>query len=73
MNPNPRKVVELLPRLHENLSDVAHDRRAKMNQLGSVLMAYALEHIDEALADADRLLEKYEGPIKPRQGIGGRG
>lgn len=68
MNPNARKVVELLPRLHERLSDVAHARRARMNQLGSILMAYALEHIDEALSDSDRLLQDYEGPIKPPPG-----
>lgn len=68
MNPNARKVVELLPRLHERLSDEAHNRRARMNQLGSILIAYAMEHMDDALADADRLLQQYEGPITPRPG-----
>lgn len=68
MNPNTRKVVELMPKLHERLSDVAHERRARMNQLGSILMAYALEHIDDAISNADKLLEQYEGPITPRPG-----
>ena len=69
MSMNPRKVVELLPRVHQELSDVAHDKGAKMNQLGSLLVAYALEHLDDALADADRLLDKYEGPVNPKPGI----
>lgn len=32
-----------------------------MNQLGSVLVAYALEHLDDAIGEADRLLAEYEG------------
>jgi hypothetical protein len=69
MSMNPRKVVELLPRVHQELSDVAHERGAKMNQLGSILMAYALEHLDDAIAEADHLLAEYEGPVTPRPGI----
>lgn len=69
MSMNPRKVVELMPRVHQELSDVAHERGAKMNQLGSILMAYALEHLDDAIAEADRLLAEYEGPVTPRPGI----
>lgn len=61
MKPNPRKVVELLPKVHEKLSDAAHARRAKMNQLGSILVDYALEHLDDAIGEADRLLAEYEG------------
>lgn len=69
MSMNPRKVVELMPRVHQKLSDVAHERGAKMNQLGSILMAYALEHLDDAIAEADRLISEYEGPVTPRPGI----
>lgn len=69
MNPNPRKVVELMPRVHERLSDESHARRAKMNELGSLLLAYAMEHIDDALADAERLLKEYEGPARQQTSL----
>lgn len=72
MNPTPRKVVELMPRLHEKISDEAHARRVRMNHFGSILMAYALEHMDDALAEADRLTELYDGPPTQRPGIAPR-
>lgn len=55
-----RKVLEVMPELHERVSDVAHDKRIKMSVLSSVLIAYALENLERAIADADRLLAEAE-------------
>jgi hypothetical protein len=63
MSIHSRKVLEVLPRLHEHIKDAAHARRVPLNQLATVLAAYAAEHIEEAIHEADRLLAEWEGPI----------
>lgn len=63
-----RKVVELEPALHAAIIDAAHEMRCKVKELATVLIAYALEHKDDAIADADRLLTHWENaPEPPRQ------
>lgn len=55
-----RKVVELDERVHQALLDVAHTQRIKMKDLGTVLVAYGLENLERAVAEADRLLTEIE-------------
>ena len=60
-----RKVVELEPALHGAVTDLAHEMRCKVKDLSCVLIAYALEHKDDAIADADRLLSYWEQQPAP--------
>lgn len=65
MNDYMRKVIELNPSLHAAVIDAAHDQRCKVKDLAIVLVAYALEHLDDALHDADRLYVKWERAEPP--------
>lgn len=60
-----RKVIELNPALHAAVIDAAHDQRCKVKDLAIVLVAYALEHLDDALHDADRLYTHWERQEAP--------
>lgn len=64
-----RKVVELEPALHGAVVDLAHGLRCKVKDLSCVLVAYALEHKDDALAEADRLLTVWENAEPPTPGL----
>lgn len=64
-----RKVIELNPALHAAVIDAAHDQRCKVKDLSIVLVAYALEHIQDALHDADRLYTKWETAEAPEPGF----
>lgn len=55
-----RKVIELEPALHAAVIDLAHTHRCKVKDLSCVLIAYALEHKDDAIQEADRLLTHWE-------------
>lgn len=60
-----RKVVELNPALHAAVIDAAHTQRCKVKDLAIVLVAYALEHLDDALHEADRLYTHWESVAAP--------
>lgn len=60
-----RKVVKIEPALHAALTDLAHDMRCKVKDLSCVLVAYALEHKDDAISEADRLLAYWEAQPVP--------
>lgn len=60
-----RKVVELEPALHAAVTDLAHEMRCKVKDLSCILIAYALEHQENAIADADRLLSYWEAQPVP--------
>ena len=60
-----RKVIEVEPALHAAVQDLAHDMRCKLKDLGTVLLAYALEHKDAAIHEADRLLTHWEAQDVP--------
>lgn len=60
-----RKVIEVEPALHAAVQDLAHDLRCKLKDLGTVLLAYALEHKDDAIHEADRLLTHWESQDVP--------
>lgn len=60
-----RKVIELNPALHAAVIDAAHLQRCKVKDLGIVLVAYALEHLDDALHNADRLYTHWEQAEAP--------
>lgn len=60
-----RKVIEVEPALHAAVQDLAHNMRCKIKDLGTVLLAYALEHQDDALHEADRLLTHWEAQEVP--------
>lgn len=60
-----RKVVEIEPALHAALTDLAHEMRCKVKDLACVLVAYALEHKDDAIHEADRLLAYWEAQPVP--------
>lgn len=60
-----RKVVELDPALHATVVDHAHAMRCKVKDLATVLIAYALEHKDDAISEADRLLAYWEAQEAP--------
>lgn len=60
-----RKVVELDPALHAAVVDHAHNMRCKVKDLATVLIAYALEHKDDAILEADRLLTHWEAQEAP--------
>lgn len=64
-----RKVVELDIALHSAVLDVAHRHRCKVKDLATVLIAYAMEHLDDAIHDADRLLTKWENAEPPSPGL----
>lgn len=65
MSTTSRKVVELLPRLQQHVKDAANRRHVPLNQLATVLVAYAVEHMDDAIHEADRLLTEWEGLPEP--------
>lgn len=65
MSTTPRKVLEVLPRLQQRIKDEANSRRVALNLLATVLVAYAVEHMDDAIHDADRLLAEWEGDADP--------
>lgn len=60
-----RKVVELEPALHAAVVDQAHAMRCKVKDLATVLIAYALEHKDNAISAADRLMTYWEAQKAP--------
>lgn len=60
-----RKVIEVEPALHAAVQDLSHEMRCKLKDLGTVLLAYALEHKDAAIHDADRLLTHWEAQEVP--------
>lgn len=60
-----RKVIELEPALHAAVIDLAHEMRCKVKDLACVLVAYALEHKDDAIQEADRLLTYWEQQPTP--------
>jgi len=60
-----RKVIELEPALHGAVIDLAHEMRCKVKDLACVLVAYALEHKDDAIQEADRLLTHWEQQPPP--------
>lgn len=63
-----RRVLETLPTLHEAVADLAHTKRVKIKDMTSILLAYALERQDDAIAAADRLLTRWEqmpDPVAP--------
>lgn len=65
-----RKVVEVVfPALHQAVIDEAHIGGVKVNLLASVLLAYALEHKEDALAHADRLIDEWENRRIEREPI----
>lgn len=55
-----RKVLEVQPALQQVIVRTAQEKHVKVHLLATVLVAYALEHIDDAIADAERLLEQWE-------------
>lgn len=55
-----RKVVEVLPGLHNAIKREAERRHLRVSLLATVLLAYGLEHIDKAITETDSLLEKHE-------------
>lgn len=61
-----RKVLEITPALHAAVYDHAHNARCKVKDLAVVLVAYALEHLPEALHEADRLLTYWETAEPPK-------
>lgn len=60
-----RKVIEIEPALHAAVQDLAHEMRCKLKDLGTVLLAYALEHKADAIHEADRLLTHWESQDVP--------
>lgn len=60
-----RKVIEVEPALHAAVQDLAHEMRCKIKDLGTVLLAYALEHRNDAIHEADRLLTHWEAQPTP--------
>ena len=64
-----RKVVELEPALHDAVLSKAHHARCKVKDLSTVLVAYALEHFEDAISNADRLLNEWEKKQLPEPGL----
>lgn len=60
MKISSRKVLEVLPRLHEKVKEEAERRHLRISLLSTVLIAYGIEHIEKAIAEADHLINNYE-------------
>lgn len=58
-----RKVVETTPNLHRRVKRAAFEADMTVLQYASILLAYALEHQAEAMAEADRLLVIADEPV----------